>query len=98
MLALFPSLESAATLNLTKAKGQASVIAVGSTESKIEGSYDGQPLDKNQTYQALVISTPMAPLVVRFDGDEALLAPIRQAWLTANNGKPFRCWSRKRQP
>ncbi len=77
-LALFPTLEVAETLDLGQAKGQADVISAGTAESKIRGTYDGQPLDKKQSYQALVISTPLPPLLVKFEGDEALLAPIRE--------------------
>ncbi|MCB0191873.1 MAG: caspase family protein [Anaerolineae bacterium] len=87
-LALFPTLDAATTLDLTQAKGQARVTFVGPAESKIEGTYDGQPLDKRQTYQALVVGTPLSPLVVKFEGDEALLAPIRDDLATINQGVP----------
>ncbi len=88
ILALFPTLEAATTLDLTQAKGQANVTFVGPAESKIEGTYDGHPLDKQKTYEGLVVSTPLSPLVVKFEGDEALLAPIREDLATVNMGKP----------
>lgn len=84
-LALFRTLDSDSGIDLSQAKGAAKVTQVYPTHSKIEGAFDGSPLDRNQTYQAIVTATPLPPLWVTGEGDAAKLAEVETVLDEANS-------------
>ncbi len=80
-LALFPfDADFAGLRSLEQAIGQASVVQVFPGQSLVAPvRFDRAPLNAKTTYKAVVISTPLPPLSVAFEGDEAALSLVRDA-------------------
>lgn len=80
-LTVFP--KEQAELDLAEALGSTTVLTVHATESKVEGTLtqaDGQTmtLDKNDTYKAVVIASPLPRLIVQLSGDEKALPAVAE--------------------
>ena len=90
-LAIFPFDADLASLrSLEHAIGQATVTGVFPGQSGVTPvRFDGAPLAGGTTYKAIVTSTPLPPLAVVFEGDQAALELVRQALATTNlDGTP----------
>lgn len=87
-LAIFPfDTENAHLPSLDRAIGEATVAYVLPGQSLvIPLRFDGAQLNPKTTYKAVITSTPLPPLAVAFDGDEAALDRVRQA-LSRINGE-----------
>ena len=87
-LAIFPFDTRPADLRqVAQAIGQATVTQVYPGQSQVTPArFDGAMLDSLTTYKALVTSTPLPPLAVAFDGDQAALDLVRLA-LAGINGE-----------
>lgn len=83
-LAIFPSGATADDLrHADHALAFVKVTEVASTYSKVELIPDtfeaGFELQENEVYKAVVTDTPVAPLLVKIDGDEAAAHMVREA-------------------
>ncbi len=86
ILALFPFDDSLAGLNSLRATiGEAKVTEVFPAQSAVQVTLpDGTVPDKDTTYKAVVVSQPLPPLTVTFEGDEEALDLVRDALKTAS--------------
>ncbi|MBV9786917.1 MAG: caspase family protein, partial [Chloroflexi bacterium] len=86
-LALF-SIAAERLDDLSASVGQAEVIEVLPQLSKVAVTLtDGTSPDPQQTYKAIVTSTPLPPLSVRFEGDESAVDAARDALAVASPGQ-----------
>ena len=84
-LAIFP-LDTPNTQldDLSKAIGQASVTVVEPSLSLVmQEMFDNHTLQRTMTYKAIVTATPLPPLLVVFEGEDAGVQALRQALSTA---------------
>jgi hypothetical protein len=81
VMAIFPFDTAMAQLRtLEQAIGEARIIHVSPGQSLVTPlRFDGTQLNPKTTYKAIITSTPLPPLAVAFDGDEAALDRVRQA-------------------
>lgn len=80
-LAIFPfDADLASVRSLDQSVGEASVTGVFPGQSTVAPvRFDRALLNAKTTYKAVVISTPLPPLTVAFEGDEAALSLVREA-------------------
>ncbi|MEM7345053.1 MAG: caspase family protein [Chloroflexota bacterium] len=96
-LALFPTLTVEDGIDLKQSIGQVKISQVFPAYSKIESKFRKKiagetvedTLDQTQTYQGVVVTSPLSPRLVHLTGDdETALTAIREAVATVNNGMP----------
>lgn len=90
-LAVFPLEADLKELeDLKTSLGEARVTAQQSAQSKVAVTFkDGEELNQDRTYKAIVVATPLAPLKVQVSGDDSGVKMFRAALSKAEaGGKP----------